>query len=287
MSISSAFPYLARIVLVSGFLAMSQLGCGRTDRAAPADSSKAAPVSDASGSPKRTLAVAAASDLRFALDSIVGAFTQTTPDFAVNVTYGSSGSFFAQISNGAPFDLFLSADMDYPRQLITAGLARADSTFYYGIGYLVVWVPKDSPLDVEKRGIEVLLDPSVTTIAISNPQFAPYGRAAKAALESLGLYDKVKDRLVLGDNVAQTAQFVESGAAEVGIVALSLAMAPALANKGRYWRVPDNSFPRLEQGGVVLAAAKDAEAAMALRQFIIGDQGRAILKRFGFQPPDQ
>lgn len=255
------------LVLGASLLAFGQLGCGRNDDPAP-----------------RKVAVAAASDLRYALDAIIHSFAEAEPDIAVAVTYGSSGNLFAQLSSGAPFDLFLSADMEYPRQLIRAGLAREDSQFLYAIGHLVLWVPKDSPLD-EKRGMEILLDPAVTKIAFANPQFAPYGRAAKAALESLGLLDKVKDRLVLGDSVAQVAQFVESGGAEVGILALSLARAPALADKGRFWQIPDDKFPKLEQGGVILAAAKDPDAALAFRRFLMGDTGRTILEQFGFEAP--
>src|SRR5439155_21360664 len=132
------------------------------------------------------------------------------------------------------FDLFFSADMEYPRRLIEQGLALPESAFLYGIGHLVVWVPRDSSLDVERLGLQALLDPSVRKIALANPKHAPYGRAAEAALKPAGLYDKVQARLVYGENVAQTAQFVETGSADVGLIALSLALAPALRGQGRY-----------------------------------------------------
>jgi molybdate transport system substrate-binding protein len=231
--------------------------------------------------------VAAAADLKFALEDVVKAFRARRPDIDVKVTYGSSGNFFAQLSNRAPFDLYLSADVDYPRKLAQQGLADKQSEFVYAVGHLVVWVPKSSPLAVEKLGAAALRDPSVKKIAIANPRHAPYGRAAEAALKSLGVYDQVKDKLVLGDNVAQTAQFVQSGAADIGIIALSLALAPELREQGRYWEVPLDAHPRLEQGGVILSWAQDRQAAETFRGFLLGDEGKAVLKRYGFFLPGE
>jgi molybdate transport system substrate-binding protein len=230
-----------------------------------------------------TVRVAAASDLRFTMDEIVEAFRRERPAVDVLVTYGSSGNFYAQLSNRAPFDIFFSADVDYPRRLIRQGLALADSEFLYGVGRLVVWVPRKSPIEVEKLGMQALLSPSVRRIAIANPRHAPYGRAAEAAMKSLGVFDPVKDRLVLGDSVMQTAQFVDSGGAEVGIISHSLALAPALRDKGRFWEVPIDSYPRQEQGGVILSWAKDRPAAEALRDFVLSEGSRAILRRHGFR----
>ena len=232
----------------------------------------------------RRVNVAAASDLKFALDELVEAFGRTAPGIAVTVTYGSSGTFFSQISNGAPFDMFLSADVDYPKRLAEAGLAAKDSVFAYAVGRIVLWVPATSRLPVE-RGLQVLASPDLRKIAIANPRHAPYGRAAEAALRTFGVYDAVKDRLVLGENIAQTAQFVQSGNADAGIIALSLALAPALAREGRYFEVPLESYPRLEQGGVILARASAPEAARRLRDFILSADGRATLKRYGFFLP--
>ena len=141
-----------------------------------------------------------------------------------------------ELQNGAPFDVFLSADMDYPRQLVSAGLADGDTLTQYARGKLVLWTPSDSPLDLH-QGMNVLLDPSVKKIAIANPQHAPYGRAAMAALKHSGLYDRIKDRLVMGENVAQAAQFVESGNAQAGFVALAHARALEMSGKGKYWEV--------------------------------------------------
>ncbi len=224
--------------------------------------------------------VAAAGDLKFTMSEIVEAFRRERPAVEVSVTYGSSGNFYAQLSNRAPFDIFFSADVDYPRRLVRQGLALADSEFLYGVGRLVVWV---SPIEVEKLGIQALLSPSVRRIAIANPRHAPYGRAAEAAMKSLGVYDRTKDRLVLGDSVMQTAQFVDSGGAEVGIISYSLALAPPLRDKGRFWEVPIDAYPRREQGGVILSWAQDRPAAEALRDFVLGEGGRAILRRHGFR----
>jgi molybdate transport system substrate-binding protein len=235
------------------------------------------------GTPTRaSVSVAAAADLKFAFADIISAFQEKHPELDVRVSYGSSGSFFAQLLNRAPFDLFLSADMDYPRQLMEKQLVLPDSLFVYAVGHLVIWVPRNSVLDVEKLGLQVLLDPSARKIAIANPRFAPYGRAAEAALKSTGLYDKVKDRLVYGENVTQTAQFVQTGAADVGLISLSLAVAPALRTSGRYAEVPLDAYPRMEQGGVILSWTTERRAAEALRDFLVSEEGKKILRRYGF-----
>jgi molybdate transport system substrate-binding protein len=240
-----------------------------------------------SGGTEREVRVAAAADLKFAFDEVASEFQKKNRGIKVDVTYGSSGNFYAQLSNKAPFDLFLSADIDYPRKLIDGGLASKESEFLYAVGHIVVWVPNSSKLDLDKLGIKAVADPTVKKLAIANPQHAPYGRAAEAALKKLGVYDEVKDRLVMGDNIAQTAQFVESGSADAGIIALSLALAPAMQDKGRHWPIPQDAYPRLEQGGVILNWAKDKESTQALRAFVTGTEGRAILKRYGFKLPGE
>jgi molybdate transport system substrate-binding protein len=237
--------------------------------------------------PGRTVVrVAAASDLRFALDEVIAAFHQSHPAIQVRATFGSSGNFFAQLSQSAPFDLFLSADMDYPRRLIDAGLAEKDSLFRYAVGHVVVWVPANSALDLNRLNIRALLDPSVHKVAVANPKYAPYGRAAVAALQSLGVYDQVRDHLAYGETVAQAAQFVQSGAADVGVIGLSQALSPALKEQGRYWEVPIDAYPRLDQGGVILAWAQDRAAAEAVRDFLRGGEGKEILRRYGFVIPE-
>ncbi len=243
--------------------------------------------SSASAKHPEQITVAAAADLKFALDELLVAFCAHHPDVQVTATYGSSGSLFVQISNGAPFDLFLSADMAYPQKLIEQGLAVYESAFRYANGHLVIWVRADSPLDPAALGMSALVEPSVRKVAIANPQHAPYGRAAVAAFESAGLYDSLRDRLVLGENVAQAAQFVESGAADVGVIALSLALSPAMRDKGRYWEIPQDRHPPIEPGGVILNRAKDSAGAQQLRAWIVGPGGRSILKRYGFFSPDE
>ena len=241
---------------------------------------------DAQISPPPVLAIAAAADLRFALDDLVKDFEKKYPATKIYVSYGSSGNFFAQFQNGAPFDLFFSADIEYPRKLAEKGLG-ADDVFLYAIGSIVVWVPKDSPVAVDKLGIKALLEPSIRKIAVANPEHAPYGRAAVAALEVLNVYDQVASRLVYGENIAQTAQFVQSGAADVGILALSLAVAPQMRDAGRFWQVPLDAYPRMEQGGIILKAAKNLEVARAFRNFVLGDHGREVLKNYGFFLPEK
>ncbi len=194
---------------------------------------------------------------------------------SLQVVCGSSGNFYTQIRNGAPFDLFLSADVQYPRRLAADGIAVKNSVFVYAVGRIVVWVPAASALDPATA----LRDPALRHFAIANPAHAPYGRAAEAAMRSLGVDDGLKDKLVLGENIAQTLQFIQSGAADAGIVALSLAMAPPMAGQGRYWGVPLDAYPRLEQGGVIL---KDSSAARDFREWLMSAAGRAILKRYGF-----
>lgn len=231
------------------------------------------------------LRVACAADMRFAFEEIIGAFRLQHPDVDVRASYGSSGNFYAQLSNRAPFDMFLSADVDYPRRLVREGLAPQESEFVYGVGQIVVWVKRSSTIDVEKLGIQALLDPSVRKIAIANPRYAPYGRAAESAMKSLGVYERVQDRLVLGDSIIQAAQFVESGAADIGIISHTLTLRPPLQGKGRSWEIPLDAYPRREQGGVILKWAQDPAAAQTLRAFILSDEGKAILRSYGFKMP--
>ena len=228
----------------------------------------------------RKITVAAAADLNFAMEEVSKEFRAAHPDVELQVAYGSSGNYFAQIQSGAPFDVFLSADVEYPRKLAALGIGAKDSIFTYAVGRLVVWVPANSRLDPATA----LRDPSVKLIAIANPKHAPYGRAAEAALRSMGVWDTVQSRLVLGENIAQTLQFVQSGAADAGVVALSLALAPAMQGQGRYWEIPLDSYPRMEQGGIIL---KDSAGARELRAFLLSEVGRRILKRYGFYLPNE
>jgi molybdate transport system substrate-binding protein len=226
-----------------------------------------------------TVNVAAASDLSFALKEIIPQFEHETGN-QVHLTLGSSGNFYAQIMNGAPFDVFLSADVDYPRQLEQRGSAISGSTFVYGIGRIAVWTRNESHIEVDRLGLRALLDPSIRKIAIANPAHAPYGRAAVSALEKEKVYDSVKGKLVLGENVSQAAQFVQSGAADVGIVALSIASSAPMREKGKYWIVPADMYPPLRQGAVLLKRA--GPAGKAFHEWLHLPQAQQILKKYGF-----
>src|SRR5207244_6917894 len=177
------------------------------------------------------VSTAAASDLNFAFKEIVAEFEKKTGN-TVKLSLGSSGNFFAQLSNGAPFDLYFSADIAYPKKLEEAGLAEPGSLYMYAVGRIVIWIPKGSSIDIALLGIKALQYSSVKKIAIANPKHAPYGRAAVAVMEHFKVYEAVKDKLVLGDNISQTAQFVLTGAADIGIIALSLAVAPTMRETG-------------------------------------------------------
>lgn len=230
--------------------------------------------------------VAAAADLNAALAELITRFTAAHP-VDVSASYGSSGTFYAQLMNGAPYDLFLSADVEYPRRLAERGLTLEDSGFTYGVGRLVLWVPAGSPLDIQRAGLAVLTDAAVRRIAVANPEHAPYGRAAIAALRTAGLYDEVKPRLVYGENVAQALQFAQSGAADAGIVALSLALAANAKDGGRWIEIPPGDYPTIEQAGVIMRNAADLDSARAFRAYLTGTDGRAVLRQFGFSVPER
>ncbi len=228
--------------------------------------------------------VAAAADLKFALEGIKTEFGKQYPDIELALTFGSSGTFFQQLGQGAPFDVFLSADLEFPKKLVEQGKARKSDVFRYAVGRLVVWASTDSEIDATK-GLSSLTDSAARKIAIANPEHAPYGRAAVAAMKSAGVYDSVKGKLVLGENVAQAAEFVQSGNADVAVVALSLALSPRFQKSGRYSEVPLDSYPRIDQGGVVMGAADDPAAARRLKTFMTSSRGRAILHDNGFFLP--
>lgn len=227
------------------------------------------------------LSVAAAADLSSALKQLAASYEQKT-GVRLNLSFGSSGMLTQELQNGAPFDVFLSADMDYPRQLVAAGLADGDTLTQYARGKLVLWTPSGSRLDLEHQGMNVLLDPSVKKIAIANPQHAPYGRAAMAALKHSGLYDRVKDRLVMGENVAQAAQFVESGNAQAGFVALAHARALEMSGTGKYWAVPAEDYPPLEQGAVILTHSQHKREAADFLRYLGSAEASDLLRKYGF-----
>jgi molybdate transport system substrate-binding protein len=230
------------------------------------------------------LRVAAAADLQFAMNDLGGQFEKKTGT-KVAISYGSSGNFRAQIENGAPFDVFFSADAQYPQQLVTAGKADGQSLFVYALGHLVLWAPGAEKLDVAKKGFDVLKDSGVTRVAIANPEHAPYGRAAVAALQKAGLYEQVKPKLVFGENISQTAQFVQSGSAQVGIIALSLTFADSMKG-GDQWMIPAELYPVMQQDAVIVTSSTNKGAAQAFLDFVKSEEGRRTLSKYGLTPPE-
>ena len=234
---------------------------------------------------KKTVRVAAAADLQSAMPEIAQAFEKQAGT-SVEVLYGSSGNFYAQIQNGAPLDIFFSADSEFPQKLEESGFAEPHSAVIYAIGKIVLWIATDASCNPEHAGWKCLLDPAVKRIAIANPAHAPYGRAAVTALQKAGIYDAIKAKLVLGENISQAAQFVQSGNAQAGIIAYSLALSPALQG-GKRWIIPAELYPPIEQSVVVLKAAKEKSAAQEFVKFATQGPGREILAKYGFQPPAQ
>ncbi len=229
------------------------------------------------------LLVAAASDLAWCIDDLAAAFRQQAPQAELKVSLGASGSFFAQIRNGAPFDVFLSADMGYPRELARLGAAEPATLAPYAVGRIVLWT-LDPRFDLA-RGMAVLRDPRVLKVAIASPATAPYGRAAEAALRRDGLWDVLQPKLVIGENVAQAAQFVQSGNAQLGIVSLAALHAPRLAGVGRYYLVPDTGLAPIEQGAVVTRHGAANPLAARFVRFLASPAARVILERNGYGLP--
>lgn len=229
------------------------------------------------------ITVAAAADLQFAMHDIAGRFQSSTGK-TVKPIYGSSGNFLQQIQNGAPFDLFFSANLDYAKKLEGAGLTEPGSYYEYAKGKIVIWVPTASKLDLSS-GMKALLDPAIKKIAIANPLHAPYGQAAVSAMQRENIYDSLKDKFVLGENISQAAAFVVSGAADVGIVALSLALSPNMKDKGRYVEVPEEEYPPIEQACVILRSSKNKDVARQFLSFVKTPAIHDVLKSYGFDVP--
>lgn len=234
--------------------------------------------------PAGQLTIAAAADTQFAMRDLIANFERRTGSTA-RLVIGSSGNLTTQIEHGAPFDLFFSADVDHPEKLEREGLIAPGSLARYAVGRLVVFVPQNSPLDLIHNGLRALDSPSVKKIAIANPRFAPYGRAAVAALRHAGLYDKFEPKLVLGEDVAQATQFVASGNAQAGLTALALMLAPGKRPAGRYWLVPLDAYPPLDQAAVVVRRSDRQALARSFLDFLQTPQARAILSRYGFGQP--
>jgi len=230
-----------------------------------------------------TLTIAAASDLQTALPQIVDGFAKTTGVKAA-VTFGSSGNFYAQIQNGAPFDVFLSADADYPRRLGETGAMDATSLFEYAAGGLVLWTRNDSKVNIA-AGLPVVRSAPVRHIAVANPAIAPYGRAAVAALRSARLIDAVEKKLVYAENVAQAAQLVQSGNADVALIGHALALGASLRATGHFVEVPASLYPPIAQTAGILTSSRNQTTARAFIDYLKSPAATAVLKSFGFTLP--
>lgn len=227
--------------------------------------------------------IAAAADLKFAMDEIVTAFKKTNAGDEVEVIYGSSGKFNTQIQQGAPYDMYFSADIGFPRELVKAGLA-ASEVKPYALGRIVLW---SASMDASKMTLESLLDTNIKRIAIANPKHAPYGKRAEEALRSSALWDKVEPKLVYGENIANTAQFIQTGNAQVGIIALSLAVSPELAGKGGYWLIPDKLHQPLEQGYIITKRAENNALAKRFADYMGSPSARTVMTKYGFVLPNE
>lgn len=229
------------------------------------------------------ITIAAASDLKFAMDEIVSSFKQANPDDQIDVAYGSSGNFNTQIQQGAPFDLFFSADIGFPRELVRNGLA-ASEVKPYALGRIVLW---SASMDATKMTLTNLTDPSIARIAIANPKHAPYGKRAEEALRASGLWEAIEPKLVYGENIVQTTQFVQTGNAQIGIIALSLAGNPELAQKGGYWLIPDNLHEPLEQGFIITKRAENNALAKRFADYMLSSPVRLVMTKYGFVLPGE
>jgi molybdate transport system substrate-binding protein len=229
------------------------------------------------------IVVAAAADLSSVFPEVVARFEKETGR-KVKTNFGSSGQFLLQIENGAPIDVFFSADVQYPQRLESEGLAQPGTIYKYAIGKLVLYVPNNSPLNLS-LGLRALQSPEAKRIAIANPQHAPYGRAAVEALKKEGLYDTLQSKFVMGENISQTAQFVQSGAADAGILALSLVLSPQMKNVGHYVEIPASDYAPLEQAAVILKSSKDKATAALFLDFIRKPEIVKLLAQYGFTMP--
>ncbi len=229
------------------------------------------------------ITIAAAADLKFAMDEIVSAYKKSNAADEIEVIYGSSGKFNTQMQQGAPFDLFFSADIAFPRELAKAGLA-ASEVKPYAVGRIVLW---SNSMDASKMTLDSLTDPKIAHLAIANPQHAPYGKRAEEALRSSGLWEKIESKLVYGENIANTAQFVRTGNAQVGIIALSLALNPELSAKGGYYLIPDRLHEPLEQGFIIAKRAESNALAKRFAEYMGSKPARAVMTKYGFVLPGE
>ena len=230
---------------------------------------------------QQTLRVAAAADLQPVLPPILAQFAAQT-GIQTQASYKSSATLATSIINGAPFDVFLAADLSFPQKVVDAGLAKESAPIPYARGTLVLWTRNDTPF--HQLSIDSLRDPALRTIAIANAQHAPYGRAAEAALHHLDLYDTVKSKLVIAENIAQTAQYADSGNAQMGLISLTSALTPQLKSSGHYIPVPRDAYPPILQGAVVIKNSHNAEAAQRFLDFLASPAVMHQLEARGLAP---
>jgi molybdate transport system substrate-binding protein len=232
-----------------------------------------------------TLSVVAASDLTFCLLELAKAFQAEKPKSEIKPMFGASGNLFAQIKNGAPYDVFMSADMYYPEELAKVGAADRATLFAFARGHLMLWTANPN-ISLDK-GLQALKQPSIKHIALANPETAPYGRAARAALQQSGLWEELKPLLVYGDNISQTMQYAETGNADVAIISRSLVLSPKMAGKGVAQALPETLYPAISQGYIVTNRGKTNPLAAKFAQFLQSDKAKAILKQYGFSIPEK
>lgn len=227
------------------------------------------------------ITIAAAAQLQFAMGELVNSFNTAHPEHQVVAVYGSSGKLLAQIQQGAPYDLYFSADMDFPRILVNNGFA-ASVVKHYASGRIVLW---SATHDATQLTLESLTDPVFVRIAIANPKHAPYGKRAEEALRAAGIWSEIQSKIVLGESIAQATQFIQTGNAQVGIIALSLALDPKLMHQGGYWLIPKNLHQPLEQGFVITRRAATSELARQFSEYILSEPARELLTRYGYELP--
>ena len=235
------------------------------------------------GASAQELKIAAAADLNPAVEKVAAAFKKQT-GVQAKFSYGSSGNFFAEIRNGAPFDVFLSADRSYAESLSDFGKTDKGATVY-ALGTLVVWVSNRVALTPSADNLNVLLSDRIHKIAIANPDHAPYGRAAVAAMVHYQINDQVKKKLVMGENVSQAAQFAQSGNAEAALIPLSLALTDSMKQGGHIAVVSRDTYPPLYQAAVVLRSSQEKQAAHHFVEFLASSAGQKILQEYGFEAP--
>ncbi len=227
-----------------------------------------------------TVRVAAAANLRFVLEEIKKQYEKDHPGTSLKLTFGSSGTLTAQITNGAPFDVFMAADVDFPKKVAEAGFAAGPvRTYIYGRVAMF-----STTLDVAK-GLNLLLSPAVKKISIADPKKAPYGENTVAVLKKKGLYDKIASKIVCGENISQAAQFAFTGNAEVGFIAYSLAMAPDMAGKGKVYPLPVKDCPLIEQAHVLLKPAVGNAEAKAFMAYVVSKKVDKIWLKYGYALP--